>query len=126
MVKHNPAYRDGNYVATATPIPGEDNSTPSKPSPRVTSTPRTAHAHTPATQDTTDRPRRAAAVAVSATPVPSKLRQSASAAVGDHDGSAEYAGKTFQQAQEQIVKEIVDYEEYVACTLLARYPTNTI
>jgi hypothetical protein len=109
MVKHNPAYRDGNYVATATPIPGEDNSTPSKP-PRVTSTPRTAIAQTPTTQDLTDRPRRAAAIAASATPAPSKLRQSASAALED-DNSAEYAGKTFQQAQEQIVKEIIDYEE---------------
>ncbi|KAI4617707.1 hypothetical protein J4E83_006039 [Alternaria metachromatica] len=111
MVKHNPAYRDGNYVATATPIPGEDNSTPSKPSPRVTSTPRTAHAHTPATQDTADRPRRAAAIAASATPAPSKLRQSASAALEEDDDSADYAGKTFQQAQEQIVREILDYED---------------
>jgi hypothetical protein len=112
MVKHNPAYRDGNYVAAATPIPGEDNSTPSKPPSRVTATPRTAHAHTPATIDTVERPRRAAAIAASATPAPSKLRQSASAALeDDDDNSADYAGKTFQQAQEQIVREIIDYEE---------------
>ncbi|CAN9189954.1 unnamed protein product [Alternaria alternata] len=113
MVKHNPAYRDGNYVATATPIPGEDNSTPSRPPPRITATPRTAHTPaTPATIETVERPRRAAAIAASATPAPSKLRQSASAALeDDDDNSADYAGKTFQQAQEQIVREIIDYED---------------
>jgi hypothetical protein len=113
MVKHNPAYRDGNYVATATPIPGEDNSTPSRPPPRITATPRTAHTPaTPATIETVERPRRAAAIAASATPAPSKLRQSASAALeDDDDNSTDYAGKTFQQAQEQIVREIIDYEE---------------
>ncbi|KAI1567426.1 Transcription factor chromatin remodeling, contains bromodomain protein [Pyrenophora tritici-repentis] len=108
MVKHNPAYRDGNYAAVATPIPGEDNSTPSRPPPRVAATPRTAK-QTPAGPDT-DRPRRAAAIAASATPAPSKLRLSASAAPDD-DESADYAGKTFQQAQEQIVREIMDYED---------------
>lgn len=105
MVKHNPAYRDGNYVAVATPVPGEDNSTPGKPIPRITSTPRAAH--TPATLDTVERPRRAAAVQ---TPAPSKLRQSASVAP-EEDDNPEYTGKTFQQAQEQIVRELVDYEE---------------
>jgi hypothetical protein len=109
MVKHNPAYRDGSYVATATPVPGEDNSTPSKPPPRTPATPRTAH--TPATLDTVDRPRRAAAIAASATPAPSKLRQSASVAPGEDDGGPDFAGKTFQQAQEQIVREIIDFED---------------
>lgn len=113
MVKHNPAYRDGNYVAVATPIPGENNSLPGKPISRISSTPRAAH--TPvATPDTTERPRRAAAV-VQSTPAPSKLRQSASAAPeegdDDDDDNPSFTGKTFQQAQEQIVREIIDYEE---------------
>ncbi|KAL7771152.1 hypothetical protein CFE70_001094 [Pyrenophora teres f. teres 0-1] len=108
MVKHNPAYRDGNYAAVATPIPGEDNSTPSRPPPRIAATPRTAK-QTPSGPDT-ERPRRAAALAASATPAPSKLRLSASAAPEDDD-SADYTGKTFQQAQEQIVREIIDYED---------------
>ncbi|KAF1942646.1 Bromodomain-containing protein [Clathrospora elynae] len=109
MTKHNPAYRDGNYVATATPIPGEDSSTPSKPMPRVTSTPRAAPP--PVAVDTAERPRRAAAIAVSATPVPSKLRQSASVAPEDADDNPGFTGKTFQQAQEQIVREIIDFED---------------
>ncbi|CAO2656912.1 Nn.00g057150.m01.CDS01 [Neocucurbitaria sp. VM-36] len=110
MVKHNPAYRDGNYVAIATPVPGEDSSLPGKPTPRVTSTPRAAH--TPAaTPDTSERPRRAAAVAQSATPAPSKLRHSASGAPDEEDDNPDFTGKTFQQAQEQILKEIIDYED---------------
>lgn len=110
MTKHNPAYKDGNYVAIATPVPGEENVLPGKPIPRIASTPRAAH--TPATPDTTDRPRRAAAVATQATPAPSKLRKSASAApeVAVED-NPDFDGKTFQQAQEQIVKDIIDYVE---------------
>ncbi|KAF1832969.1 Bromodomain-containing protein [Decorospora gaudefroyi] len=109
MVKHNPAYRDGNYVAVATAIPGDDGSTPSRPPPRSIATPRATH--TPATQDSTERPRRAAAVAVPATPAPSKLRQTASVAPEDDDDNPDFAGKTFQQAQEQIVRDIIDYED---------------
>ncbi|KAH9873789.1 hypothetical protein IAQ61_004416 [Plenodomus lingam] len=107
MVKHNPAYRDGNYIAVPTPIPGEENVTPGRPTPRVVSTPRTAH--TPATIETVDRPRRAAAAA-QATPAPSKLRHSASVAP-EEDDNPEYTGKTFQQAQEQIVRELIEHED---------------
>tara|TARA_R110002003_G_scaffold126_45_gene11806 strand:- start:8179 stop:8595 length:417 start_codon:yes stop_codon:yes gene_type:complete len=108
MTKHNPAYRDGTYVAVATPIPGEDNSLPGKPIPRIASTPRTVHS--PATPDTfAERPRRAAAAQPN-TPAPSKLRQSASAAREVED-NPDFDGKTFQQAQEQIVKELIDYVE---------------
>lgn len=111
MTKHNPAYRDGSYVAVATPVPGEDNPTPGKPIPRIASTPRAAQ--TPvAIPETSERPRRAAAAAQSTTPASSKLRQSASVAPEDEDDdNPEYAGKTFQQAQEQILKEIIEYEE---------------
>ncbi|KAL6712093.1 hypothetical protein ACN47E_003136 [Coniothyrium glycines] len=111
MTKNNPAYRDGNYVAVATPIPGEDSSTPSKPL-RTASTPRAAQ--TPSTgADTAERPRRAAAVAAAqlATPAPSKLRHSASAARLSGKDSTGFSGKTFQQAQEQIVSHIIDYED---------------
>jgi hypothetical protein len=106
MVKHNPAYRDGNYIAVATPVPGEENSTPSKPTPRIATTPRIAHS--PAVSESVERPRRAAAQV--ATPLPSKLRQSASAAPEVED-NPDFDGKTFQQAQEQIVREIIDYVE---------------
>jgi hypothetical protein len=110
MVKHNPAYKDGNYVAIATPIPGEEYSLPGKPSPRIASTPRAAHSPV-ATPDGSERPRRAAAAAQPVTPAPSKLRQSASVAPEHVEDNPDFDGKTFQQAQEQIVKEIIDYVE---------------
>lgn len=106
MTKNNPAYRDGNYIAVATPVPGEENSLPGKPIPRIASTPRAAHS--PVSTETVERPRRAAAQP--ATPLPSKLRQSASVAPEVAD-NPEFDGKTFQQAQEQIVREIIDYVE---------------
>lgn len=113
MVKHNPAYRREGYQAVATPIPGEEPVPYGKPIPRVhPATPKPS----PSTPDTssTDRPRRAAAVAATqaVTPAPSKLRQSASAAPEPEEGdSTDFTGKTFQQAQEQIVTGLINYVE---------------
>jgi hypothetical protein len=110
MTKHNPAYKDSSYIAVATPIPGEENSLPGKPIPRIASTPRAAPSPAfTATPDTTERPRRAAAAAQPATPVPSRLRQSR--AIEQVEDNPDFDGKTFQQAQEQIVKELIDYVE---------------
>ncbi|KAF2442048.1 Bromodomain-containing protein [Karstenula rhodostoma CBS 690.94] len=111
MVKHNPAYRKEGYQAVATPVPGEEPVPYGKPIPRVH--PATPKA-TPSTPDSasTDRPRRAAAVAATqaVTPAPSKLRQSASAAPEEGD-STDFKGKSFQQAQEQIVNGLIGYTE---------------
>jgi hypothetical protein len=111
MTKHNPAYRDASYIAVATPVPGEENHIPGKPIPRIASTPRSAHSPA-ATPDSSERPRRAAAAAQQATPAPSKLRQSLSAAPNaEVDDNPDFDGKTFQQAQEQIITDIIDYVE---------------
>jgi hypothetical protein len=113
MTRHNPAYKTNNYVAVATPIPGEQNSLPGKPIPRINSTPRAVNSPA-ATPDTFDRPRRAAAAAAAAqlaTPAPSRLRQSASVANDDVEDNPDFDGKTFQQAQEQIVRDLIDYVE---------------
>ncbi|CAI6281041.1 unnamed protein product [Periconia digitata] len=113
MVKHNPAYRTHGYQAVPTPIPGEDPVPFGKPIPRVQpSTPRTAVKKTPDTS--TDRPRRAAAAVASQsmTPAPSKLRQSASVVPADGpDDNQDFAGKSFQQAQEQIIRELMEYTD---------------
>ncbi|KAH8725282.1 Bromodomain-containing protein [Phaeosphaeriaceae sp. PMI808] len=112
MTKHNPAYRDNTYVAVATPVPGEENSLPGKPIPRIISTPRAVHSSPIiVTPDSSERPRRAAAIAQPSTPVPSKLRQSASVVPEKVEDNPDFDGKTFQQAQEQIVKEIIDFVE---------------
>ncbi|KAF2650142.1 Bromodomain-containing protein [Lophiostoma macrostomum CBS 122681] len=108
MVKHNPAYRIKGYSALPTPIPGEEDGTPSKPTPRpAVSTPKPAVA----TPDTAERPRRAAAAAgaQAATPAPSKLRHTASVAPEADTHGPEFEGKNFQQAQEQLVKAMIDY-----------------
>ncbi|KAF2682770.1 hypothetical protein K458DRAFT_341608 [Lentithecium fluviatile CBS 122367] len=108
MVKHNPAYRTvPNYQAVATPVPGEEPVPYGKPIPRIQpSTPRPSVS----TPDSTERPRRAAA-AQSTTPAPSKLRHSASAVPEGADDSPGFKGKTFQQAQEQIIRELIEYVE---------------
>ncbi|KAF1360527.1 Bromodomain-containing protein [Lizonia empirigonia] len=112
MVKHNPAYRDGNYVAVATPIPGEENLPPGKPTPRIASTPRAAATPTPLSTVATERPRRAAALTQPETPVPSKLRQSASAAPEPRSSTTRGASNpSFQQAQEQIIQEVIDHTD---------------
>ncbi|KAF1997634.1 Bromodomain-containing protein [Amniculicola lignicola CBS 123094] len=115
MVKHNPAYRDSRYVAVPTPIPGEDAAVPARPTPRAAATPRAKPTPPPAAAlDTTERPRRAAAVAAVAspkiaTPVSSRRKQSVVSEVPDD--SPDFTGKTFQQAQDQLVREMIDYTE---------------
>ncbi|KAH6638230.1 Bromodomain-containing protein [Boeremia exigua] len=112
MVKHNPAYRDGNYVAVATPVPGEENMPPGKPIPRIASTPRAAATPTPASTVATERPRRAAALAQPETPVPLKPRQSTSAAPESRStGTRGASTPSFQHAQEQIIQEIIDHTD---------------
>lgn len=111
MVKHNPAYRRDGYQAVATPIPGEEPVPYGKPIPRVhPATPKAA----PSTPDaaSTERPRRAAAVAATqaVTPAPSKLRNSTSVAPEEVD-STDFNGKSFQQAQEQIITGLINYVE---------------
>lgn len=107
MVKHNPAYRVNGYQAVATPVPGEDPVPYGKPIPRIQpSTPKPSVS----TPDSSERPRRAAA-AQSATPAPSKLRKSVSTAPEDADDGPDFKGKTFTQAQDQIIRELMDYIE---------------
>jgi hypothetical protein len=108
MTKHNPAYNDNGYVAVATPIPGEESSHPGKPIPRMAATPRAANSPAGG-PDSSERPRRAAAVAQPNTPAPSRLRHSASAAPQQVDDNPDFDGKTFQQAQEQIIKELIEF-----------------
>lgn len=121
MVKHNPAYRDGNYVAVATPIPGEENALPGRPIPRIASTPRVAATPTPVSTVATERPRRAAALTQPETPVPTKQRQSASAVPDSRPtGTRGASTPSFQHAQEQIIQEIIDHTDpgYVIFELL--------
>lgn len=102
MVKSNPAYKDPNYVAFATPLPEkavEDMSLATTPA---------------ATIKVESRERR---MSKAATSPPRPSRRSASGVAADVTDADEasmtagYEGKTFQQAQEQLIAEMINYED---------------
>ncbi|OCK77511.1 Bromodomain-containing protein [Lepidopterella palustris CBS 459.81] len=114
MVKHNPAYRDPGYVAVATPIPGDATNGTLGAAHKVHKPVIFAQAAPPPTPEAGERPRRAAAVSQTPVPPPPKRSRSAgrqSAAPEADDDNPDFTGKTFQQAQEQIVREMINYTE---------------
>ncbi|RDI89645.1 hypothetical protein Vi05172_g691 [Venturia inaequalis] len=100
MTRHNPAYRNSNYVAQPTPIPDEllngshapnGNGTPHTQSVRLTfGKPKAS---------STPQPARAAAVASPKEPTPAV------------ESSSDFKGMTFQQAQEQLLNECIEHED---------------
>lgn len=97
FTKYNPAYRDPTYVAVATPIPGElSESAAAKAPPTRTSN----------------------ASVTSPTKASNSVQQDQATAeeTQQNDEPADFKGKSFQQAQEQIMEELIHYvdEEYAA------------
>jgi len=100
FTKYNPAYRDPSYVAVATPIPDElTDSAAAKALPSRMSKMSMA---SPTKASNSIRPGRA---------VSEEIQQ--------NSDSTDFKGKTFQQAQEQIMEELLHYvdEEYVTSTV---------
>lgn len=97
FTKYNPAYRDPTYVAVATPIPGDlpDSSAVKAPQSK------TSNISPASPTKASDSVRRGRAV---------------SEEIQQNNDSVDFKGKTFQQAQEQIMEELLHYvdEEYVA------------
>ena len=96
FTKYNPAYRDPTYVAVATPIPDES------PNSAVTKAP----------------PSRASNTNVASPIKPSDSVQpgrTVSEETQQNSDSTDFKGKNFQQAQEQLIEELIHYvdEEYV-------------
>lgn len=103
FVRHNPAYNDRNYVAKPTPIPGETNGTPGTPA--------------PISLKITNKAAPVRAPAASAIPAPQPKEEDVDAegeAEGAVDGLGDYKGKSFQKAQEQLIDELIEYQEYVS------------
>lgn len=100
FVKYNPAYSDGSgYVAKPTPLPGETNGVPVTPGPTMLKiTNKAAPVRTPA---------------ASKTPQPEVGGEADAEGEEEYAGLADFTGKTFQKAQEQLIQELIDYEEYV-------------
>lgn len=103
MTKNNPAYKDASYVAVATPIPDDSktNVVDLKETPR------------PSTRDASDQPRKPT-VTISLKNRKSSVAAASPGATDDTTTntpapSGDYTGKTFQQAQEQIVNELIHY-----------------
>ena len=105
FTKFNPAYRDPTYVAVATPIPGDlPDSAATKAPP-----PRTSNVNTASPTKASDSVRRG---------------REMSEEIEHNSDTTDFKGKTFQQAQEQIMEELIHYvdEEYVPRQSRASYP----
>lgn len=105
MTKHNPAYKDPNYVAIPTPIPGHNDDTASSapPTPESSEQPRKITISLKATRD-----RKSSAAPPAAS--------SPAAAVQDDSDPTDFTGKTFQQAQEHIINGLITYTDQESVT----------
>lgn len=100
MTEHNPAYKDPNYVPFPTPIPeGLASYTPPE-----TKTPRRDASEPRKPTVTLSLKNRKSSVAADS---PSATEP----AIGTPVPSGDFAGRSFQQAQEQIVNELLTYTE---------------
>lgn len=101
MSKNNPAYKDPNYIAVPTPIPGDDASATPRPSTRqVSEQPRKP------TVTISLKNRKTSVAAPSPSATDDATRGNTPAPTSD------FIAKTFQQAQEQIVNELILHTEH--------------
>ncbi|KAH0432555.1 Bromodomain-containing protein, partial [Aureobasidium melanogenum] len=99
MTKHNPAYKDPNYIAIPTPIPGDDDATASS---------------APPTRETSEQPKK-----ITISLKASRDRKSSAAPPAasspalaqDDSDPADFTGKTFQQAQEHIINGLISHTD---------------
>ena len=92
MPKHNPAYRDANYVAFPTPLPGEESEQQQTPVPA--------------------RPARKSTAATPEQPAVKPASPSTTPAVEDAAGAGEaFDRNTLQEAQDKIVTELLNYKD---------------
>lgn len=100
MTKHNPAYKDPNYVALPTPLPGQDDDATASSAPPTrdpSEQPRKIKISLKANRD-----RKSSAAPVAA---------SSPAVVQDDSDPANFTGKTLQQAQEHIVNGLISHTD---------------
>lgn len=98
FTRHNPAYRDPTYVATPTPVPGESTETPGTQPARLS-------------EMSIGSPIKKSEPVEEVLQAPEETGE-----VEENDESEEdFKGKTFQQAQDQMLEELIHYidEEYV-------------
>ncbi len=105
MTKHNPAYKDPSYIAVPTPLPTDK----ALPGPKSG-----AKEDGPAAPGS-ERRRRAAAPSNSNPPRTQASRRRASrhesVASGQGSQPKEFQGKSFQEAQDQIITDLIQYKD---------------
>ena len=101
MSKHNPLYKDKDYVSVATPIPdGSTNGTPIRNGPQRESNGKFLSKGAPPTP-----------LPPKSTPAPLP-KVNGNAPVKEENGDKEgFAGLTFQQAQDKIITDLMDYKD---------------
>jgi hypothetical protein len=100
MTKHNPAYRDPNYVAIPTPIPGDNDDA--------------SASSAPPTREASEQPRKIKISLKASRDCKSSVAPPAAsspALVQDDSDPTDFTGKTFQQAQEHIINGLISYTD---------------
>ncbi|KAH0228821.1 Bromodomain-containing protein, partial [Aureobasidium melanogenum] len=100
MTKHNPAYKDPNYIAIPTPIPGGDDDATASSAPPTRETSEQPKKITISLKASRDRKSSAAPPAA---PSPALAQ--------DDSDPADFTGKTFQQAQEHIINGLISHTD---------------
>ncbi|KAG9959024.1 Bromodomain-containing protein, partial [Aureobasidium melanogenum] len=100
MTKHNPAYKDPNYIAIPTPIPGGDDDATASSAPPTRETSEQPKKITISLKASRDR--KSSAVPPAA---------SSPALAQDDSDPADFTGKTFQQAQEHIINGLISHTD---------------
>ncbi|KAH0364279.1 Bromodomain-containing protein, partial [Aureobasidium melanogenum] len=100
MTKHNPAYKDPNYIAIPTPIPGGDDDATASSAPPTRETSEQPKKITISLKASRDRKSSAAPPAASSP-----------ALTQDDSDPTDFAGKTFQQAQEHIINGLISHTD---------------
>lgn len=109
MTKHNPAYRDPHYVAVATPVPDDVFSDGySMPPPLEVDYVPEEHHTTPALMDPV--PMQSGPMEDTSVPEPTLNSEP----VDEDPDSRSLQRKSFQQAQEMIIDDLVSFTEYTA------------
>jgi len=124
FTKHNPAYRDPSYVAVPTPIPGESDDADQPQASTLSEM--SVGSHTKASEAPKQVEKKAEKYIEKEEEeqdedeeLEEEEEKEADEKV-ENNGEADFKGKTFQQAQEQIVDELIHYadDEYVPIQIL--------
>jgi hypothetical protein len=114
MTRHNPAYKTiPNYAAIPTPVPGEGingGHTPVRSNANTTASARPITLRINASSHATPAPRRSAVAKPQPEPEEEDEEDEDEDAEGEDD-LPDFIGKSFQEAQDQIMEELINYEE---------------